>query len=122
MRERATAVFDFENRQAGLVDGEMVEGGRRVSDDAECAGGDGLVDVFVAVCRTAFHGDKDGAGADAAGVVFDASDGGVGAAGCAFGGDFGGEFLPIHVEVHCRWRGDKAEFAELAALRACWRS
>src|SRR5450631_3090040 len=45
--QRAAAVFDFEDGQAGLVDGEVVEGRCRVSDDAECAGGDGFVDVFV---------------------------------------------------------------------------
>ena len=75
---------------SGLVDEEMIEGGRGVGDDAEGAGGEGLVDVAIAVGRAALHGDEDGAGADAARVVFDAGDGRGGVAGGADGGDFGG--------------------------------
>ena len=79
--ERAAAVFDFENGHAGLIDEQMIEGGRGVSDDAERAGGEGLVDVAIAVGRAALHGDEDGAGPHAAGVVFDAGDGLGGVAG-----------------------------------------
>jgi hypothetical protein len=61
--EGAAAMFDIENRQAGLIDGEMVEGLRGIGDDAERTGGERLVDVAVAVGRSAFHGDEDGAGA-----------------------------------------------------------
>ena len=75
----------------------MIEGRRGVSDDAERAGGDGLVDVAIAVGRAALHGDEDGAGLDAARVVFDAGDGLRGVAGGADGGDFGDEFVPMHV-------------------------
>jgi hypothetical protein len=70
--ERAAAVLDFEHRQAWLIDEQMVEGGRGVCDDAERAGGDGFVDVAIAVCRAALHGDKDCAGPHPAGVVFNA--------------------------------------------------
>ena len=70
--ERAAAVLDLEDGQAGLVDGEVVEGLRGVGDDAERAGGDGFFDVAIAVGRAALHGDEDRAGAHAAGVVFDA--------------------------------------------------
>ncbi len=95
--ERAAAVLDFEDGQAGLIDGEMVEGLRGVGDDAERAGGDGFLDVAIAVGRAAFHGDEDGAGAHAARVVFDAGDGRGGAAGRADGGDFGDQIVPIHL-------------------------
>ncbi len=42
--ECATAVLDFEDGQACLENGEVVEGLRGVGDDAECARGDGFVD------------------------------------------------------------------------------
>ena len=73
--EGAASVFDFENRQTGLEDKQMIEGLRRVSHNAERAGGNSLVDVAVAVGRAAFHGDKDRAGAHPAGVVFNAGNG-----------------------------------------------
>ena len=64
-----------------------------VGDDAEGAGGDGLFDVAIAVGRAALHGDEDGAGADAAGVVFDAGDGRGGVAGGPDGRDFIDQFF-----------------------------
>ena len=89
-------MLDVEDGQAGLVDGEVVEGLRGVGDDAERARGDSLVDVAIAVGRAAFHGDEDGAGAHAARVVFDAGDGRGGAAGGADGSDFSDEIVPDH--------------------------
>ena len=99
--ERAAAVFDFEDGQAGLVDEQMIEGLRGVGDDAERAGGNGLVDVAIAVGRAAFHGDENRAGTHAARVVFDAGDGRGGVAGGADGGDFGDEIVPVHLVVDC---------------------
>ena len=75
----------------------MIEGRRGVGDDAEGACGEGFVDVAIAVGGAAFHGDEDGAGTDAARVVFDAGDGLRGDAGGTDGGDFGDEIFPKHV-------------------------
>ena len=94
--QRAAAVLDFEDGKAGLVDEQMVEGLRGVGDDAERAGGDGFLDVAIAVGRAALHGHEDRAGAHAARVVLDAGDGRVRAAGGANGGDFRDEIVPVH--------------------------
>ncbi len=88
--EGATAVIDFEDGDFGLVDEEMIEGGRRIGDDADGSGGESLVDVAIAVGGSALHGDEDCAGADAARIVFNAGDGRGGVAGGSDGGDFGG--------------------------------
>ena len=70
------------------------------------AGGDSLVDVAIAVGRAALHRDEDCAGPHATGVVFDAGDGLGGVAGRTDGGDFGDEFVPVHVRDDCRlWGG-----------------
>ena len=98
----AAAVFDLEDGQAGLEDEQVVELMRGVGDDAESAGGDGLFHVAIAISGAALHGDEDGAGLDATGVVFDATDGAGGVAGCTDGRDFSDEFFPIHVRGDCR--------------------
>ena len=94
--ERAAAVLDLEHRQAGLKDEQMVEGLRGVGNDAERAGGDGLVDIAIAVGRAALHGDKDRAGPHAARVVLDAGDGRGRVAAGADGRHFRDEIFPIH--------------------------
>ncbi len=73
--EGAAAVFDFEDGDLGVVDEKMVEGRRRVRDDAEGTGGEGFLDVAIAVGCAALHGDEDGAGLNAARIVLDAGDG-----------------------------------------------
>ena len=78
--QRAAAVLDLQQRETGLIDEQMVEGGRGVGDDAKRACGEGFVNVAIAVGRAALHGDEDCAGTHAARVVFDAGDGLVGAA------------------------------------------
>ena len=79
--KRAPAVLDMENGLIGVIDREMIESLFGVSDDAESSGGDGFLDEAIAVGRAAFHGHKNGAGAHAARVVFDAGNGHGGAAG-----------------------------------------
>ena len=74
LSKSAAAVLDVKDRQAGLVDGEMVEALRGVGDDAQRARGDGFFDIAIAVGRAAFHGDEDSAGAHAPRVVLDAGD------------------------------------------------
>ena len=82
----------------------MIEGLRRIGDDAERAGGDGLLDVAIAVGRAALHGHEDRAGLDAARVILDAGDGLGRVAGRADSGDFGDQFFPVHVVFDCSWR------------------
>ncbi len=60
--QRAAAVLDLEQRQARLIDGEVVEGRRGVGNDAERARGNGLLHVAIAVGRAALHGDKNAPG------------------------------------------------------------
>ena len=87
--ERAAAVLDMEERNFRLIDREMVESLLGVSDDANCARSNGILDKTIAVGRAAFHGHEDGALPHAARVVLDARDGCGGAAGRADGCDFG---------------------------------
>ena len=68
---------------------------RRVSDDAESARGEGLLDEAIAVGRSAFHGDKDRARTHAPGIVFHACNRRV----SALGEDFGA--IQQLLEVHC---------------------
>jgi hypothetical protein len=104
LSECAATVIDLEERKTGLIDEQMVEGGRGVGDDAESAGGKSFFDVTIAVGRAAPHGDEDGAGTDSAGVVFNASDGLVGCARGVGCGDFVDQVFPIHLDVDCRLR------------------
>ncbi len=90
-------MLDFEDWDFGVVDQQMIEAGGGVGDNAECACGEGFLDVAIAVGGAAFHGDEDGTGLDAARVVFDAGDGFGGVAGCADGLHFRDEVFPKHV-------------------------
>jgi len=69
---------DEQTWQFGMVLGEVGEGFGRVGDDAGSAQVKCGLDIAIAVGGAAAHGYEDGAGANAAGVVFDASDFGVG--------------------------------------------
>jgi len=86
--KRAAPVFHFQHRDTGLIDEQMIEGVRRVRDDPECTRCDGLIDVAIAVCRAALHGDENRARLHFARVVFNAGDRGIGACAGAHCGYF----------------------------------
>ena len=92
-------------RDARLVDEQVIERLRRVSDDAKGAGGYSLLDVAIAVSRAALHGHEHRARTHTARVVFDTGHGLSRVAGGAKDSDCSGEFLPLHSEIDCRWSG-----------------
>ena len=95
LRERAAALLDFEDGQASFVDGEVVEGGRGVGNDAGAPPAAMALSMYLLPSvEPPFMAKRGGTWADAAGVVLDTGDEGVRVAGRAFGGDFGGKLSP----------------------------